>query len=137
MHASREDIYDETKSDTGGVVSGGIRVLHWRFLSCTNSTTGNLHVLLVAEIWKPFDLSLQNETCMLHNSDINMQLRCYVLPWSGGGADANSTFSAINVLGSNKTAGEEGTATTPVLQPNATSEVVQFVSVTCECIYDD
>jgi hypothetical protein len=64
MHASREDIYDETKSDTGGVVSGGIRVLHWRFLSCTNSTTGNLHVLLVAEIWKPFDLSLQNETCM-------------------------------------------------------------------------
>lgn len=51
------------------------------------------------------------------------QLRCYVLPWSGGGADADSTFSAINVLGSNKTAGEEGTATTPVLQPNATSEV--------------
>lgn len=70
-----------------------------------------------------------------------MQLRCYVFPWKGGGGaggeDANSTLiSAINVLGSNKTAGE-GTATTPVLQqPNATSEV-QFVSVTCEqCIYD-
>jgi hypothetical protein len=75
---------------------------------------------------------------MVHNSDINMQLRCYVVPWSGGGGadDANSTFSAINVLG-NKTAGEQGTATTTVLQPNATSEVVQFVSVTRECIYDD